>query len=76
MLLVLGRPGSGCITLLKLLANRRLCPYTYASGALLTFNIFSAPVYCRDSEYAVFNPPASQTCTEYLRPYLETGGSG
>ncbi|GFF56935.1 ABC transporter G family member 9 [Aspergillus udagawae] len=91
MLLVLGRPRSGCTTLLKLLANRR------RGYATVEDDVHFGTMDRREAEkyqgqivinteeiffpsltvhYAVFDPPASQTCTEYLRPYLETGGSG
>ncbi|KAL3487998.1 membrane bound transporter [Aspergillus germanicus] len=38
-----------------------LNPFTYVTGSLLVFNIFSASVDCKESELAIFDPPAGQT---------------
>jgi ABC-type multidrug transport system permease subunit/ABC-type multidrug transport system ATPase subunit len=47
-----------------------LNPFNYLMGSLLTFTSFSAPVYCADAEFAVFNPPSGQTCGTYLQDYM------
>ncbi|KAL4869910.1 hypothetical protein BDV12DRAFT_184861 [Aspergillus spectabilis] len=52
-----------------------LNPFTYVTGSLLVFNIFGAPVECKESELAIFNPPAGQTCGEYLSDYQNGLGS-
>ncbi|PYH94525.1 membrane bound transporter, partial [Aspergillus ellipticus CBS 707.79] len=52
-----------------------LNPFTYISGALLVFNIFSAEVRCTAKELARFDPPAGQTCASYLRAYLQGSGA-
>jgi ABC-type multidrug transport system ATPase subunit len=52
-----------------------LNPFTYVTGGLLTFNIFSAKVDCADKEFAIFDPPSGQTCAQYLASYLEDAGS-
>jgi len=44
-------------------------------GSLLTFTTFSAPVYCAESEFAIFNPPLNQTCGVYLADYMSGIGA-
>lgn len=51
-----------------------LNPFTYLMGGLLTFTIWDKPVNCKESEFAVFDPPSGQTCAEYLTPYLQGFG--
>ena len=46
-----------------------LNPFNYLMGSLLTFTTFSAPVNCAEAEFAIFDPPAGQTCQQYLTPY-------
>jgi ABC-type multidrug transport system ATPase subunit len=46
-----------------------LNPFNYLMGSLLVFTTFDAPVNCAEGEFAVFNPPANQTCGEYLAEY-------
>ncbi|RDL34441.1 putative ATP-binding cassette multidrug transport protein [Venustampulla echinocandica] len=50
-------------------------PYNYLMGSLLTFTSFDAPVRCREEEFAVFSPPGSQTCGEYLAGYMQGMGA-
>jgi ABC-type multidrug transport system permease subunit len=38
-------------------------------GSMLVFTTFDAPVNCKESEFARFNPPAGQTCQTYLADY-------
>ncbi|KAL6232486.1 hypothetical protein BDW75DRAFT_247119 [Aspergillus navahoensis] len=52
-----------------------LNPFTYVTGSLLVINVFGAPVECKESELAIFNPPAGQTCGEYLSDYQNGLGS-
>ena len=47
-----------------------LNPFNYLMGSLLVFTTFDAPVRCAESEFALFNPPAGQTCGEYLADYM------
>ena len=44
-------------------------------GSLLVFTSFDAPVNCAEKEFAVFNPPANETCQTYLTSYLSGIGS-
>ena len=39
-------------------------------GALLVFVDFDREIQCKESEFAIFNPPQGQSCAEYLAPYL------
>lgn len=53
-----------------------LNPFNYLIGSLLVFTTFSSPVYCRDSEFAIFDPVVSgQTCAQYLATYMEGIGA-
>lgn len=52
-----------------------LNPFNYLMGSLLTFTSFSAPVYCAEEEFAIFNPPANQNCGSYLAEYMMGMGS-
>ncbi|KAF2844868.1 multidrug resistance protein CDR2 [Plenodomus tracheiphilus IPT5] len=51
-------------------------PFNYLFGALLTFTTFSADVKCDESELAIFDPPANQTCSDYLSLYQQGMGRG
>lgn len=44
-------------------------------GALLVFVDFDKQIRCKESEFAIFNPPDGQTCAAYLAPYLAGPGS-
>ncbi|KAL9022357.1 MAG: hypothetical protein Q9185_000472 [Variospora sp. 1 TL-2023] len=47
-----------------------LNPFNYLVSSILAFTVFDNVVQCDDHEFAVFNTPNSQTCAEYLGPYL------
>ncbi|PVH96508.1 membrane bound transporter [Periconia macrospinosa] len=51
-------------------------PFTYLMGGLLTFTLYDKQITCKSSEFAVFDPPANQTCSEYLATYLSGLGRG
>jgi ABC-type multidrug transport system permease subunit/ABC-type multidrug transport system ATPase subunit len=51
-----------------------LNPFNYLMGSLLVFTDFDWDVQCTESEFAVFDPPAGQTCGQYLEAWL--GGPG
>ena len=36
---------------------------------------FDREIQCKESEFAIFNPPQGQSCSEYLAPYLAGPGS-
>ncbi|KAF9691100.1 hypothetical protein EKO04_010842 [Ascochyta lentis] len=52
-----------------------LNPFNYLMGALLVFTDFDWEVNCKESEFAVFNPPSGQTCAQYLEGWLAGPGS-
>lgn len=43
-------------------------------GGLLTFTLWDRQVTCKESEFAVFDPPSGQSCGEYLSTYLRGFG--
>lgn len=53
-------------------------PFNYLMGSLLVFATQDAPVSCGESEFALFDPPSSNTtCYDYLSSYLKsTLGAG
>ncbi|KAH7333166.1 putative Brefeldin A resistance protein [Rhexocercosporidium sp. MPI-PUGE-AT-0058] len=51
-------------------------PFNYLMGSLLVFTTYDTVVRCKESEFAVFEPFANQTCGEYLGDYLQGMGSG
>ncbi|KAH7089188.1 multidrug resistance protein CDR2 [Paraphoma chrysanthemicola] len=53
-----------------------LDPYNYLMGSLLVFAAWSGEVTCKPSELAVFDPPANQTCGQYLTAYKQGFGAG
>ncbi|KAI9729390.1 MAG: hypothetical protein M1834_006914 [Cirrosporium novae-zelandiae] len=52
-----------------------LNPFNYLMGSLLTFTSFDTPVACKESEFAIFNPPENFTCGDYLAVYMQTLGA-
>ncbi|KAI9650739.1 Multidrug resistance protein [Ciborinia camelliae] len=52
----------------------RLSPFTYLVSGMLSTGIANADVVCDPIEYLHFNPPPSQTCSEYLDPYIRLQG--
>ncbi|KAJ5741524.1 hypothetical protein N7533_010933 [Penicillium manginii] len=53
-----------------------LDPFNYLFGAFLTFTTFSVDITCERGELAVFNPPANETCGDYLSAYQQGMGRG
>ncbi|KAG0647786.1 abc multidrug transporter atrF [Hyphodiscus hymeniophilus] len=47
-----------------------LNPFNYLMGSLLVFTTWDAPVNCAEKEFAIFDPPANQTCASYLADYV------
>jgi ABC-type multidrug transport system permease subunit len=47
-----------------------LNPFTYLMQGLLTFPLWNVKVQCKESEYGLFDPPAGQTCGEYLQGFM------
>lgn len=44
-------------------------------GSLLVFTDFDWEIKCSESEFAMFDPPAGQTCSEYLQAWMAGPGS-
>jgi ABC-type multidrug transport system permease subunit/ABC-type multidrug transport system ATPase subunit len=52
-----------------------LNPFNFLMGSLLVFTDFDWDVKCKESEFALFDPPAGQTCFQYLNAWLSGPGS-
>lgn len=52
-----------------------LNPFNYLMGGLLVFNVWDTEVNCKESEFAIFDPPNGTTCINYLKDYMETIGA-
>lgn len=52
-----------------------LNPFNYLMGSLLVFTSWDAPVTCTEAELAIFDPPANQSCGEYLANYMQGMGA-
>ncbi|KAH0215296.1 putative ABC multidrug transporter, partial [Aureobasidium melanogenum] len=50
----------------------RVSPFTYWVGGIVAAQLHGKPVICSNVETSVFQPPAGQTCGQYLARYLET----
>ena len=45
-------------------------------SSLLIFTSWNANVSCNMNELSIFDPPANQTCGQYLAPYQQAAGIG
>ncbi|KAK5800729.1 hypothetical protein VI817_002941 [Penicillium citrinum] len=52
-----------------------LNPFNYLMGSMLVFDVWETDVKCKESEFAIFNPPSGSTCGEYLKEYMSTIGA-
>ena len=52
-----------------------LNPFNYLMGALLVFVDFDWQIECKESEFAIFDPPAGETCGQYLAAWTNGPGS-
>ncbi|KAK2775830.1 hypothetical protein FQN53_002962 [Emmonsiellopsis sp. PD_33] len=52
----------------------RMNPFTYLVAGLLSTSIGEAAARCAANEYLRFEPPANQTCGEYMASYIEAAG--
>lgn len=65
-----------------MVSNRTHCrmyyidPFNYLMSSLPVFTTWSKPVTCTPDEIALFDPPANQTCGEYLATYQQGMGVG
>jgi ABC-type multidrug transport system permease subunit len=49
-------------------------PFNYLMGGLLVFNVWDTDISCKESEFAIFNPPNGTSCGDYLSTFMETIG--
>ena len=49
----------------------RVSPFTYWVGGAAAAMLHGRDVVCSDVEMSVFNPPANQTCGQYMADYLK-----
>lgn len=52
----------------------RLSPFTYYVSGMLSTAVANAPVVCSDIEWIVVQPPANQTCLDYMGPFIGAVG--
>lgn len=52
----------------------RVSPFTYLVSGMMSTGLANTKVVCDAVEYLHFNPPSSQTCFEYLEPYMSAAG--
>ncbi|TEA17298.1 ZEB2-regulated ABC transporter 1 [Colletotrichum sidae] len=48
----------------------RVSPFTYWVAGIVSAQLHDRPIACSASETSVFDPPANQTCGDYLADYL------
>lgn len=51
-------------------------PFNYLMGSMLVFNVYDTEVHCKETEFAIFDPPNGTTCRQYLHTFMETIGTG
>jgi len=51
-----------------------LTPYTRVMSGLLVTELRGLNIQCRDDEFAVFNPPAGQTCQQWAGTFVTNFG--
>ncbi|KAH6986602.1 ABC-2 type transporter [Ilyonectria destructans] len=49
-----------------------ISPFSYWLSAVVSTVLSNREVTCSDTETSIFDPPAGQTCAQYLADYLET----
>lgn len=52
----------------------RVSPFTYWIGGMVSTMLAGRAVTCSDTEVSIFDPPAGQTCGQYLGPYASASG--
>ncbi|KAI4732022.1 putative ABC multidrug transporter [Aureobasidium sp. EXF-10728] len=50
----------------------RVSPFTYWIGGIVAAQLHGKTIQCSAVETSIFNPPAGQTCGQYLADYLRT----
>lgn len=54
----------------------QLDPFTRLIGGMVVTELHGRTVQCLPVEFNVFQPPANETCDEYMQPFFERGGNG
>ncbi|KAL1851111.1 Multidrug resistance protein [Paecilomyces lecythidis] len=52
----------------------RVSPFTYLVESMLSTGVANADVVCASNEYLHFDPPAGQTCGDYMQKYISLAG--
>ncbi|KAK7025463.1 ATP-binding cassette transporter snq2 [Paramarasmius palmivorus] len=52
----------------------QLNPYTRLLSAMLSTELYGLTIQCKNDEFAVFSPPAGQTCYQWAQPFVEVAG--
>lgn len=52
----------------------RVSPFTYLVSGMLSTAVANTDIVCADIEYLHFQPPSSQTCDQYMAPYISAVG--
>ena len=52
----------------------RISPFTYLISGMLSTGLANTKVVCSSIEYVRFNPPAPETCRQYMSSYIDTYG--
>ncbi|KAA8565710.1 hypothetical protein EYC84_009553 [Monilinia fructicola] len=52
----------------------RVSPFTYLVSGMMSTGLANTKVVCDSIEYLHLNPPSTQTCSEYLDPYISVAG--
>ncbi|KAI1388115.1 ABC-2 type transporter-domain-containing protein [Hypoxylon trugodes] len=52
----------------------RVSPFSYLVSAMLSVAVANTNIECANNEYVHFDPPAGQTCGQYLANYTMLGG--
>ncbi|KAF2830546.1 hypothetical protein CC86DRAFT_162822 [Ophiobolus disseminans] len=52
----------------------RLSPFTYLVSGMLSVGLANSEVQCAEREFTIFNPTGSQTCEQYMTPWMEQLG--
>ncbi|KAK2465465.1 hypothetical protein APHAL10511_002357 [Amanita phalloides] len=49
-------------------------PFTRSMAAAVSTELHGLVITCKSDEYAIFNPPAGETCSQWAQPFVDTFG--
>lgn len=49
----------------------RVSPFSYLVNGMLSVAVANTKVYCADNEFVRMQPPANETCGEYLKTFID-----